>query len=74
MAKTQNEMIYEHMKKHGSITSMEAFELYGITRLASRIHDLRNIYGVRIVSDSITKKNRSGKLVSYSRYRIREAK
>ena len=38
---TQNEMILNHIKKHGSITSMEAFAEYNITRLSGRIHELR---------------------------------
>ncbi len=33
--------ILEHLKKHGKITSMEAFELYGVTRLSAIIFDFR---------------------------------
>lgn len=38
---TQEERILEHMRKHGSITSMDAFRDHEITRLSGRIHDLR---------------------------------
>ena len=35
--KTQKEVILEHLRKYGSITSMEAIEKYHITRLAAVI-------------------------------------
>ena len=38
---TQVEQIAAHLEKYGSITSLEAFGLYRITRLASCIHELR---------------------------------
>lgn len=49
---TQNTLILSHLK-HAPITSLEAFKLYGITRLASRIHELRekhNIIGRTIIA------------------------
>jgi len=36
----QNDIVLKHLEKR-PITSMQAFKLYGITRLASRIHDLK---------------------------------
>lgn len=39
---SQKGEILNHLKKHGKITSMDAFRLYNITRLAARISDLRN--------------------------------
>lgn len=41
MKKTQNELILEHLKKHGKINWLEAFEHYNSSRLAARIYDLR---------------------------------
>lgn len=38
---TQVEQVAAHLEKYGSITSLEAFGLYRITRLASCIHELR---------------------------------
>lgn len=38
---TQNEMVLEHMRLYGGITSMDAFRSYQITRLSGRIHELR---------------------------------
>lgn len=40
-AMTQEEIVLEHMRKHGSITSMTAFRRYSITRLSGRIFNLR---------------------------------
>ena len=39
---TKTRMIYYHLKKHGSITSMEAIEKYGATRLSAIIWELRH--------------------------------
>ena len=33
--------VLKHIKRYGKITSMKAFEKYGITRLAARIYTLR---------------------------------
>lgn len=38
--------VYEHLKKQGHITSKEAFELFGATRLSAIIYNLRK-RGVR---------------------------
>lgn len=37
----QNMAILEHLRSSRSITALEALNLYGVFRLASRIHDLR---------------------------------
>ena len=37
---TQCEQVLEHIDKYGSISSLEAFREYNITRLAARIHDI----------------------------------
>lgn len=38
---TQMDAIINHLKEHGDITSMQAIKLYGCTRLAAKIYDLR---------------------------------
>ena len=52
----QRLVVASHLKRHGSITAAEAYELSGILRLAARICELRhagmNIHCVR-VSDEI---------------------
>lgn len=64
---TQNEMILNHIKKHGSITSMEAFSEYNITRLSGRIHELR-AQGHKIITDH--EKANNGAI--YAVYRLQE--
>ena len=65
----QCRLLYEHMKEHGGVSQMEAFELYGITRVASRIHDMR-VAGIGIVKSMRTGTNRYGRRVSYAVYRL----
>ena len=68
---TQKMEVYEYMKEHGSITSMQAFRL-GITRLASRIHELRKD-GFNISSETIKRKNRYGRQIKFFKYRLEKA-
>lgn len=70
--KTQNEKILQHLKNHGSITSMEAFMEYGCTRLSARIRDLRE-EGHSIAAIRETGRNRDGGKVTYARYWMRGA-
>ena len=39
--KSQEDAVLNHMEQHGSITSLEAIELYGCTRLSAKIYDLK---------------------------------
>jgi len=64
---TQKERVLRHIDDYGSITSMEAFNEYGITRLAARVSELRRD-GIQIDSVRETVKNRYGEAVSYARY------
>lgn len=47
---TQCERIMRHLEKFGTISTYEAFTEYGITRLASRVCDLRQ-QGIEIKSE-----------------------
>ena len=64
---TQCEKIVEYIREFGSITTMEAFTDLGITRLASRIHDLQR-EGFSIDREIIKGKNRYGENIHYMRY------
>lgn len=64
---TQNERIVEYINEFGSITTLEAFTDLGITRLASRIHDLTED-GYQIRRETVKAKNRYGESVHYTRY------
>lgn len=62
-------LILQHMKKYGAISHFEAEELYGCTRLAARIKDLRN-RGVEIDTELVKGKNRNGENTRYAVYRL----
>lgn len=66
---TQSEKVLKHIQKHGSITQLEAYELYGIMRLGARIHDLKRA-GHMIRETTERSKNRYGEPVHYARYFI----
>ena len=70
---TQNEKVLKHIRDVGSITSRDAFELYGITRLSARIKNLRD-EGHRIMSIQENSRNRDGIPVHYTRYILAEKK
>lgn len=63
----QTQMILKHLQKNKGITSMEAISEYGITRLASRIHELRES-GHNIQNFWEESVNRYGVKVKYVRY------
>jgi len=57
---SQETQILQHLKEHGSITSLQAFKM-GCLRLASRVYDLRS-KGHDIQTQRW--KTRSGKIVA----------
>ena len=70
-AKSQCTRLLRHMRKYRrGITSMDAFERYGITRLSGRIWDLRQMgYDIETIRE--IKKNEDGNTVQYARYVLR---
>ena len=69
---TQKQTVLEHMWENTTITSKEAFDEYGITRLAARIADLRRD-GWVITTTNKKGKNRFGHTVIYAEYRLGKA-
>ena len=68
---THEKMILQYMRKHGSITAMDAIRDFGCMRLASRISDLRwDGYDIETVMEN--GKNRQGETVRYARYYLNE--
>ena len=66
---TQCEKIVEYMKKHGSITQLQAYVDIGCVRLPSRIYDLkRKGYGIH--REMISVKNRYGEKVPIAKYSL----
>jgi len=63
--RTQGKDVLKHLEERGSITSMEAFNLYHITRLAAVVFVLRK-QGYDIVTNECVGKN------VYGEYRYAE--
>ena len=66
---TQTDMVLEYLKENETITTWQAYELFGITRLSAKIFDLRKM-GYNISSNNTTKVNRYGRKVTFSTYRL----
>jgi hypothetical protein len=64
---TQREAILQYINEFGSITPMEAFHDLGITKLATRISEMRKD-GMKFKIETVSVKNRYGKSVSYAKY------
>lgn len=60
--------VLEHLKK-GTLTSKEAFEKYGVTRLSAIIFDFRKS-GMDIDSIPTEGSNRYGEHCTYATYRL----
>jgi len=59
---SQTEMVLQHLQSGKTLTSLEAISLFGITRLASRINDLKQTEeGEKIRSYFVEVKTRHGK-------------
>lgn len=71
---TQIDAIRNHLKKLKSITSWEAIDKYGATRLSSIIYVLRHEEGWEIKSKLITVKNRFGNKCEIAKYELVKAK
>ena len=67
---SQKLKILEHLKEHGSITTLEAIQYFGCTRLSGRIWELR-AEGHNITSKMVTVHTRSGK-TQVARYCLEE--
>ena len=70
---TQVELIEKHLKDYGSITTFESFIEYGITRLSSRIWDLKRL-GYEFDEEWVTRKNRYKKSISFKKYILKKEK
>ena len=64
---SQYDLILNYINAYGSISPMEAFTDLGITKLATRISEMRQD-GHQFNQRMETKKNRFGKTCHYMRY------
>ena len=67
MKNTQRELVLEYITRFGSITPMQAFTDLGITKLATRISEMRKD-GMEFKIETVKSKNRFGKIVHYAKY------
>lgn len=68
----QEQVLLNHFAKHKTITSMDAFKLYGITRLSAKIYNLRERgYEIDMVWEEGI--NRFGNPVKWGRFFLKKA-
>lgn len=65
--KSQTESVLEHLKKYGHITSMQAINKYGATRLSDIIYRLRR-RGYVIATEPFVATSRYGRKTRPARY------
>lgn len=63
-------MVLRHLRDFGSITSWEAIQQYGNTRLSATIYTLRHRYGYLIEGEMETFVNRYGYTSQFARYTL----
>lgn len=68
---TQHDRIIKYMKDFGSITTLQAFMDLGITKLTTRISEMRRD-GIAIEGTPITVENRYGDKCHIHRYTLKE--
>lgn len=69
---SQNKLIVEYMKTHGSITGLDAMRDLSCMRLSARISELKS-EGVKIITIKEETYNKiTGRKTSYARYKLAE--
>ena len=68
-APTQQELIIKYIYDFGSITPYEAFADLGITKLATRVSEMRKA-GIEFHKERVDTKNRYGKACHYTKYSL----
>ena len=68
---TQKERVLKYIQDFGSITTWQAIQDLGVTRLSAKIFDLKKD-GYMFITDTISTKNRYGEPVHYAKYRLYE--
>ena len=69
MAKTQLDALLNHFVHNGSLTTFEAFERFGCTRLAARVLELSR-KGYRFQKEPVKVTTRYGAVVPVVRYTL----
>ena len=68
---TQKEQIIDYLQRFKTITPMEAFADLGITKLATRVSEMRSD-GIECHIETVKRKNRFGKTIWFCRYSLKE--
>ena len=71
MRNTQKELILQYIHDFGYITSFQAYQDLGITQLATRIKELKEI-GYQFRTEDVRTQNRYGKPSHYYKYYLIE--
>lgn len=66
----QNAIIRAHLITHGWIDKKTALAICDCERISARIYDLRHKYGMNIVTEHVTGRNRFGHIERHARYRL----
>ena len=61
-------LVEKHLLEKGQIDTWTAYKMYGITRIGAVIHRLRKKYNIESINT--TKKNRYGRKVTFSTYKL----
>lgn len=65
---TKTNDVYKHLKKYGRINTMEAYNLYGATRLSAIIFNLRHKYDLDIRNEQVKFTDRNGRKSHFDNY------
>lgn len=68
---SQRQLILNYLHDFGSISPMEAFRDLGITKLATRVSEMKKD-GMMFKQELVSSKNRYGKTVQYMKYSLWE--
>lgn len=71
---TKTNDVYKHLKKYGRINTMEAYNLYGATRLSAIIFNLRHKYDLDIRNEQVKFTDRNGRKSHFDNYILQECK
>ena len=67
----QREQILDYLQRFETITPMQAYSDLGITKLATRISEMRRRDGVEFNIEMIKGKNRYGRPMRYAKYSLK---
>lgn len=68
MRNSKTKDVYYHLLKHGRINTMEAYDLYGATRLSAIIFNLRHKYNLNITNQEVKFVDRNGRKSHFDNY------